>query len=220
MILVSVALTNVFGIGAICELVFAIITLLIGIFAFRIYRLTKSDNYRAFMFSFFFIATAYLFKSLINFLIYFEQAKPIAIASKLANISTFFAYGVIVHIVLMLIALLLLVNLVMKIKNRGVFVLLFILTFFPLVLTWMHYSIFYSLASVFLFILTVSFFKNYIKNKNKNAFYVGIAFLLIFIAHIFYILISVRTLFFVIGHVFEFLGYLVLLITYIRVLKK
>ena len=184
MVFTTLSLTSSFGIGAISEIVFAVITLLIGLYSFKVYRLTNKENYRTFSLAFFFIAAAYLFKSFVNLLVFFEYIKPGAVATKLIGISTLFGYGVIVHIILMMFALLLLINLVLKIKNRYVFLLLLVLSFFPLILTWMHYSIFYALASLFLFILTLHFLKNYLKVKRKNAMLVFIAFGFILLSHL------------------------------------
>ena len=218
--MVFLTLTNMFGIGAISEVLFAVVTLLIAFFAIKIYKLTRVDSYKLFGLGFIFIACAYLFKSLVNLFLFLEYVRPGAIASKLTDISTLFGYSIIVHIILMVLALLLLFNLVLKIKNRTVFLVLMILTFFPLVLTSMHYSIFYALASLFLVVLFAYYFRNYLKVRKKSALMVALGFGFIFLAHFLYIFIEYRNLYFVLGHISEFIGYLVLLIGFIKVLRK
>ena len=209
-----------FGVGALAQICFAIITLLIAFFALRIYKITKLENYQKFTLAFFFIAAAYLFKSFINLLFFLEFLNPGPAVETFSNLAGLYAYGSLVHIVLMLLALLILVNLILKIKNKKVFILLLILTFIPLLITNFSYSVFYLLASILLAILVIHFYHNYQRIKSRGALVVSFAFLFILIGQILFIFTSYTPHFFVWGHILEFLGYVALLFNYIMVLRK
>ena len=82
-----------------------------------------------------------------------------------------------------------------------------------------EYYIFYLTSLIFLGIISNRYYQNYKDNKENTSGMLATSFLIITLSQIFFIFANSAKHFYVVGEVIQLIGYIALLITFIRVLK-
>ena len=157
-----------FGYDIVLELFFAIITLTISRFAYKIYKLTNEKRTGLFSLSFFLISLSYIIQSVFNFLILLKLNETICIAVKILSIETFNIIGFNFSILLRILGFILLTFMTLKTKNNKI---LLLLIFTTLISIFTSQNILYSyslISSVYLIFILFYYIKNYNKNKNTK----------------------------------------------------
>lgn len=220
MVLVSLSPSWFYGYDIVLELFFAIISIMVTILAFKIYKKTSQKNVTLFGTSFLFIGVSYIIQSFINFLILSKLNENVCIVFKVQSVSLFNNLGILVHILFMTIGLCLLVYLTFKQEKIRILLLLILVSVFGIFLSKNILYTFYLFSTLFLIIISWYFISNYLKNKKINTLTIAIAFLFLLFGN-FHFLISVNhQLFYALGHVLELIAYILILINYSMVLKK
>ncbi len=214
-----------YGKDILIDIISIFVLLLISYFSMKYYKInSKNKNYIFFASSFWVIALAFIFKIITNFTLYYNivQTKHLGLLTvaynTLQSSNILFSAGFLLYRILMLIGLFMLYSLYAKNKTPNI-----ILTvYFILVLSYFSmstYYVFHATALIILLIITFQYWKNYKKEKQPNNKWLLYSFLLISLSQILFIFIGVTTLFYVIAELIQLLGYIVLLITFFKVLK-
>ena len=211
----------------IIDLVSAFVLSLIASFSVRYYKIDKKNkNYLYLAVSFFIIALSFLFKILTNFTLYYKVIEtkilgpyiltyPAVKASAILVILGFLAYRL-----LTLIGLYILYSLYQKNQPKSS---IFLIVFFILISTYFsefEYFIFHITSLVLLSIITLQFYNHYKKNKKSASVLVTASFAIIGISQIFSVFVNYNNLLYVIAELIQLVGYLILLTTFIRVLRN
>jgi len=122
--------------------------------------------------------------------------------------------------VLFIAGLITLTYMTFKTKNFEMYVLLLITTAISIIFSFNALSVFYILFYIFLAFILVYYLENYLKNKNKKTFFVLLAFGLLFLSSIHFMLPGDNVFYYMLSHFFELMAYLLILIDLIIIVRK
>lgn len=215
-----------------------IVALLIAGYSWRIYRISKENRYGYFSLAFVLIALASVFKIITQGLVYFIPWRDVATAvlpvsginpaTGINYSKIFFKAGFFMNMATMLGAWLLIFFISQKKGGRlkkyyevsQIALFIYLILLISVVANY-QYSVFYATSTVILGMTVLNYYKNYLNtDRNKNAFKVMIAFLLILLANIFFGFVIFSQNFYAVGEILLLGGFLLLLYTYHKIVKK
>lgn len=207
------------GYDILFEFVFAVISLILSIFAFRIYRITSETKSKLFGISFLLISISYFLQSMFNFLASSSINNSIcAVTSISTDIINY--YGNYAHFLFMIVGLATLLYMTFNIKHPEVLAFLVILSISSFIMSNNIFYTFYLLSTIYLVFITWHFVKNYFYKKQKLSLLVALAFSFLLFGSIHFFLSVDHQLFYIIGHFLELTAYILLLINFYMVQKK
>lgn len=208
--------------------IFSIIVLaLISVFSIKSYKLNKKNkNYLWFGTSFITLGVSFLFKILTNFTIYYN-----VIDTKTLGFFTFtyktiqtsdilFSIGFLCYMFLTLLGFFILYEIYQK-KHLKQDILLIL--FFIIVISYFStskYFIFHLTSFLFLLLISTNYLENYHKKRKITSKLLALSFLIITLSQLIFIFVNLNKLFYVIAELIQLVGYILLLFTFIGVLKN
>jgi hypothetical protein len=188
------------------------ITILIALLSYKAYTFTKEAKYKYFSTSFFLLGISFFVLSI------FSSILITHLSSSLDTFLVQFDYAFLIHMLLAFVAYMVLLILTLKVKSKTTMALLMSLVFLFALFSYQYYLKFHLVSLVLLFFLSVQYYNNYMEKKLGNARLVFISFYLLACAEVFLILFMYTTeIFYVVGRVLQFIGYLILFYTFLRV---
>jgi hypothetical protein len=209
-----------FGYSIILEVLFAIISLAVAIFAFRLYRLSDQKESKLFGVSFLMISISYALQSFFNFLIVSNLNADVCRAVNVSSIILFNMLGLYTYQVFMISGLAVLLFMTFRAQNNIPLFAVLSLTLANIATSSNPFSTFYLVASICLVFITMFYVRNYLEKKNFRRFLVAVAFTLLLVAksHLFF---SVsHQVYYLIAHVLELLAYGLILWNFYLVRKR
>ena len=209
-----------FGYDVFLEIGFAIISLLCGYYAVKIHKLTEQIPPKLFGISFFLISASYFVQSFVNFAIISKLNENMCMALRINDVVFLNTIGIAIHMILFISGLSLLTYMSLKIRSWRVFILIWLICLMSIIFSLNNLYIFYMIASLMLVFVCIHYLQIYLrKRKTRNLLsLVAFAFLLFSTLHF---IISVdHALFYMIGHILEFIAYILILINLLLALKK
>jgi hypothetical protein len=206
--------------GIIFGLAFAVITFLVSLYSFRVYRLSEQKKSGTFGIAFLFISISYFIQSLINFAIILELNEKVLNILEIRNLLTMDNIAIFFHMIFFTFGLITIIYMILGGKNRLLYVISLIISVLFIILSADSMAFFYILSSLLLIFILSDYAGNYFKNKNGKTFLVMVAFLCLLIGHLNFIFIESNQLIYVIGNFLELAAYILILINLIRVIKK
>ena len=202
------------------EVAFAIISLVVSIFAFRIYKKTSSRPVKLFGISFLLISISYFIESLLNLMIFFSLHRDVSTMMIISTIAAFEELGLFIHVIFMTIGLCILTYTTIKDKRLRFLWLILALTLLGIFASANTMYVFFLFASILLLFISWHFIVNFMKNRQTTSLLVAIAFIFLLFGKIHYLFSVNHQLFFAIGHILEFFAYVLILVNLYLVLKK
>jgi len=209
-----------FGLDSIFEFISVFITIFIGYYSYKLYKLVSDKKYFYFSLAFMFIAISFIAKAVIIMLIYLRFLEFDALVDKIDAVRTIKLLGFVVYMTILLTAYMVLLIINMRIKDRKLISLMLLIVVLSVIISSNMYAAFFIVSAILLIYVAHSYYKNYCKCKSKSSLVVLIAFSLIAISQFSFIFYFVNPIFYVIGHVVQLGGYLTLLGNLYLVLKK
>ncbi|MBU3923630.1 MAG: hypothetical protein KJ592_01820 [Nanoarchaeota archaeon] len=209
-----------FGYSIMFTLAFAIITLGLGLFAFKIHKLSEQKSTKLFGISFIFISLHYFIQSLLNFSIVSTLNQNICNIMKIDNINSLNTLGAYSHMLFFIMGLATLTYMTLKIENKTTYILLLILPIASIIFSQNKLYLFYAIASIFLIFIAIHYLKNYLKNRQFKTLLILIAFIFLLFGNLHFIFSVNHGVYYIIGHFLELVAYLLILLNFILVLKK
>ncbi|MEK6947119.1 MAG: hypothetical protein AABX32_05935 [Nanoarchaeota archaeon] len=204
----------------------ALVLLLIASFSVMYYKLNKKNkNYLYLAGSFFLIALSFLFKILTNFTIYYKVFVTRHLGDFILTYPTvqvsnvLFFVGFLLYRLLTLLGLYMLYSVYQKNQSKSN---IFLMVLFIIILTYfseLEYFIFHIIALALLVLITLQYYNTYKKNKQSASKFVTASFAIIGVSQIFSIFIFYDNVYYVVAELIQLVGYLILLMTFIRVLR-
>ena len=202
----------------------AFVLILIAVFVTRYYGIKKSRNHLYFAISFYLIALSFLSKILINFTIYYrvlhtqivgsiQYTQVILKSSEILAIS-----GLVFYRLLTLAGLFMLYSIYEKQSKANIALMAFFIVtsaFFSKE----DYYIFYILSFILLGIISNRYYQNYRKNRKKETGMLAASFAVITMSQIFFMFVNFTRHLYVAGEAMQLIGYTILLVTFVTVLK-
>jgi len=201
------------------EIFFAIITLIVGIYAFRVYRLTEERSSRLFGTAFFFIAISYIVQATLNFVVLERLEDAISSMINLKQVYLLNLLGSYAHALLFLVGIWILTYLTLKVKNSRVFTLMLCVLLLTIFFSANKIFMFYVLSSILLLFTVIYYFMNYLNNKKLNTLLVLIAMIFLLFGALHFMFAVEHEIYYVLGHILEFIAYLLMLINLLIILK-
>ncbi|HRZ85212.1 MAG TPA: hypothetical protein P5277_00345 [Candidatus Paceibacterota bacterium] len=200
------------------EAIFAIASGLISYFSFKVYNLSKQKESKWFGAGFFLISVSYVIWLIINLCLLRDNTQAVG-SINLEQIVFWWTFAIYSHLILFVTGVITLICSHFKKNKLKLFALLEVISLVSIYLSCNKGLSFYVISSIFLAYLAIIYFLQYLKKRKFNSFLSMIAFILLFISHVQFILASNNYLYYVFGHIVEFMGYLLLISQLIIILK-
>ena len=213
-----------YGKDIVIDVVSMLVLLLIAYFSIRYYEIDKRKNYLFLALSFVIMAVSFIFKIITNFTLYSSIIRTAQFGAltfiypSLQSSDILFTVGFLIHRILMLLGLLLLYSIYTK-TNRSS---LFIITYLILISTyfsWPAYYLFHLTSLIFLYFITLHYWNSYKRIKHDTNRWLLYSFSLITLSEIVFIFIGIEEELYVAAEAIQLLGYIALLVTFVKVLK-
>jgi hypothetical protein len=200
------------------HLVFAIITLIVSAFAFRIYRLSAQRQPRLFATAFFFISMAYFMSALLNFLLLTRLNENVCIALKVASASALTMIGTYIYLLLFSIGLITLTYMTLRVRSAKIYFLLTITALVSILMSAEPVPLYHLISSVMLVYIIIHYAFDYSNKKKPNAMLMLAAFALLLLGNVHLIFpITGSPAYYVFAHCLELIAYAFILINLILV---
>jgi len=208
-----------FGYDIVLELIFAVVTLLVSYYAFKVYKLSGQDQPKLFGISFLLISLSYIIQSIFNF-IFVDKLEDITSYQSIININILHALGVYSHILFFVLGLITLTYMTLKVKNIKISSLLFIIVLVALFFSSNVLYSFYLISSILLAYILLFYIINYWKNRQHKTILVLIAFAFLMFGNVHFIFSMNHSLYYVIGHLLGLIAYMLILANLVLVIRK
>ena len=206
------------GYDIVLHLLFAIVTLIVSIFAFRVYRLSAQRQPKFFATAFLFISMAYLVNAIMHFFIISKLNENVCSAFKLASVAVLELIGAYFYIVLFSIGLVTLTYMTLRVRSAKVYYLLLITVLISFLFTTEPLQLYHLLSSLLLVYIIIHYLINFLSKKKINALLMLAAFALLLLGNFHFIFsITGGEEYYVIAHFFDLIAYLLILLNLILV---
>ena len=207
-----------FNYSIILELSFFLITLFIGVYALKVYKLSGQRLSKLFGFGFIMISLSYIFGIITNFIFIYKIStlQPI----RLTTYVTLTHLALYLHILFFLTGLVTLVYMATNLKNFNTFSLLLALAIIPITLTPSKLTTFQILSSILLIYINGYYLTRYLANESKKNLLVLTSFMLLLIVNITLIFAVQNGTYYVVADLISLIAYSLLLIKLIRIQKN
>ncbi len=196
------------------ELVFALITLGISAYSFKLAKIARNKSYFIFSAGFLLLSAGYGVRTLFNFLIYYDLIPRTALTTDWIHFAGFYMSSI-----LLLGGLVLLLSTVFRVRDIRPTIILYFTSIIAFLFSNNRPVLLFLLSFLFLSMIIYHHAKNFWHNGNGTAFMVLSAFVLVLIGQLNF-LFRFNPLFYVFGHIAELLGYIILLFAIIKISRK
>jgi hypothetical protein len=207
------------------DIVSIIVLLLIGFFSIRYYRLDrKNRNYLSLGASFLLLASAFIFKVLTNFTIYYHELEVQRVGLSVIAYQTveasyiLFYLGFLLHRMMFLFGLYVLYSIYQPQEKPNIVLMVYFI-FISAYFSEMAYYVFHITALVFLFFITLQYYRNYRENRMPTSRMLLASFLAIAVSQLLFVFVEFSQTFYVIAEFIQLAGYIVLLLMLVTVLR-
>ncbi|MEK6889079.1 MAG: hypothetical protein AABW80_03140 [Nanoarchaeota archaeon] len=208
-----------FGLDITLEIIFGLITLLVSIFAFNIYKTSKERSIGLLSLSFLFISLSYLTWAFVNLVIAPTLVDKLRIIT-LGTVPKAFILAIYTHYGLFILGLVTLAYTTFQVKKIRIYYVLSIISILVVVVS-VNKLITSRIVSAFLlFFITYHYFKEWRNKRNKRALWIFGSFFLLTLGSIDFIFSANFYATYVIGHILEFGAYSLILGGLIHLLRK
>jgi hypothetical protein len=212
-----------------------LVALFIAMYSWRIYKINKENRFGYFAFAFILVTLGFLFKIFTSGVVYYTPVRDTvlnvlrpAVGEHLSLTYLYYRAGFFLQMIALLGAWLLIFFVSQKPRQRlqrfdevTQIALYIYFVFLISVVSNFEYYVFYLTSSVLLGLIILNYYKNYLNtNKNKKAYLVMLSFLFVLIGNLFFIFVFLFKDLYVIGEMFQLIGFLILLYTYHKIIKR
>jgi cation transport ATPase len=186
----------------------SLVAFFISFFSYKTYKLTGEKKYAYFSLGFLFLSIGLILHAVGNLSFYLGIEKCMEIRCNPPQQFLFLAH--ILHLILTFFAYNIIILIYFKVKEKTLIVLAFIEAFLLALLTFNSYF-FNVVGFMFMAFIVYGAYRNYVKDKNKNALLALIAFILIALSHVLFIFNSMMT-----AYLCLFAGFLSFLLIFLK----
>jgi hypothetical protein len=209
-----------FNYGIMFQIAFAIITLFVSIYSFRVYRLSGQKKSRTFGVAFLFISISYFIQSFINLAILAELNEKVFSVIEFRNLITMDNIAIFFHMIFFIFGLVTLIYMILGGKNRLLYIISLAVSTLFVFASADSMAFFYVFSSLLLIFILTDYVGHYFRNKDGKTFLVMLAFVFLLIGHLNFIFLVNNPILYVVGNLLELAAYLLILVNLIRVIKK
>ncbi len=207
------------GLDSALEVLFALISLFVAVYSFRIYKMSGQRGLKLFGISFSLISLSYFIWAILNIFI-LDKLKDGIIGIPLEHLASLSSIGFAAHIILFTVGLATLAYTTFRIKNYRVYLLLIVLTVMSIAISINKVMAFYIVSSLLLLSIVSYYSLECNPKKNPKSIMVLLAFISIFASTVILIFATRSYLYYVLAHALELLAYLLILASLVLTLKN
>ncbi len=214
------------GIDCIFEVVAVIVTFLIAMYVYKLYKFSKDRQYQYFSYAFLAIAFSFIFKILTNITIYGEVLEKHShglyhLTFKIIQrVDLLYTAGHLLHRFLFLMGLLGIFCIIGKLWSPKQIILNIFLISLVTIFSAYKYFAFYLTSTLILAFIVHSLYKNHKAVCNKKTFCITTAFYILLISQIAFIFVVLSKYIYVVAEVIQLAGFVMLLAYYYMLAKK
>jgi len=215
-----------YGYDALFELVSIASVILIAYLSIKSYRFSRDKKFKYLALSFFLIGLSFIIKILTNIITYSgplikdKMGFFIMTAEAIEKLTITYTVGYLLYRISILMGFFILLSLALKIKDSRQILLFTYLLIISTIFSSLQYFIFHITCTIMLVFITSYFYNNYMKKRTESRLTLALSFFLIMLSQVVFIFVIFNNSIYVIGEVFQLLGYLILLYTYLLMLNK
>ncbi|NJL44022.1 MAG: hypothetical protein HC945_01715 [Nitrosarchaeum sp.] len=210
----------VFGYDIILELLFGAITLVLGLTALKVYRLSGQRETKLFSAAFILISISYFVWALLNIIGFFRLSGAVCEALAIDDAKTLAAIGLMLHMLLYLAGIVTWTFMTFRTENNRVLTLLIVLTSAWLVLAYEKFWVFHVLIAILFVYLMIHYFSLFLKKPGRKTFLMLLAVFLLFLGSANFIFSIGYPVYYAVGHLFELSAYALILAELYFVMRK
>lgn len=212
------------GIDTLFELISIVVSFLISLFSYKIYRFTSQRKYFIFSLAFLLIALGLSFKIVSNFVVFYQTVEKsfyglftitYTRSFNFINLVALFLYRF-----LTLTSFLMIFTNILNLREKRIITLLLFFGFIATVFSNYAYFVFHLALLLILGFISHHYFKNSKIKKSRSSFMVMVSFFTLFLSQLMYIFYAVDKGFYAFAETLQLIGFLFLLFAYISVLRK
>lgn len=208
------------GYNSLFEMIFFIVTFMVGIYALRIYTLSSLRDSKLFGISFLMLSGAYLIQSTLNFAASYSMSVGACHNSSLFSMHSLSALGIYLNVILFTAGLVTLAYMALRIKNFAAYSFFLAATLVVILFSSNILYIFFAVSSILLVYILFYYMRNYLKTRKKTQLIVFVAFLFLLFAKIHFIFSLDHGSFYVAGHILEFIAYALIFVSLIAIIRR
>jgi hypothetical protein len=216
-----------FGIDSFFEFLSLAIIALISIYCYWCYvKWDAPKSYQFMSYAFLAMVLGFFFKIMTNITVVYENITHQEVGPLLLTITSvkqsdiFLLVGTSLFYFLFLLGLLIVFLVVYKQYDKHTTLLLLyfiaIITFF----SQYSYLVFYLTTTTLLGLIFNKYWKNFLKKKSKNSLLLALSFFTLIISHLIFVFVFVNLQLYVVAETLQLFGFILLLLTFISVIKK
>lgn len=208
-----------FGYDIALELLFGVITLLIALYSFKIYRLSAQRGCRTLGFAFLFMSLGYFIWSLLNLYVSSQLALNV-FDIPLRRLSSLASLGAWAYIGFFVAGYATLAYMTLPARSERSYTVFVTLSLLVVVFALKKALAFYFVSSFLLFIVLVHYFSIYVQRKHPGTLLMLLSFFFIFLGNLDFIFAILHEFHYFVGHVLHFIGYMLALAGLISLLRS
>lgn len=206
--------------GIAFEIFFALATLLVAWYALKIYNISKQKELRRFGIGFLLISISYSIWAFMNVSILTQISEGIKeLELNLSNLWLMSTISFYAHAIVYISGLVFLAYAMLKFDSRKFLILVWALCMATVLSCSTNYFVVYVISSVLIGFIILCYCDECRKSRNKTIRVLVVAFILLFVANIEFILAGNNPVHYVIRHILELAAYLIILTSLIKVIK-
>ncbi|MEK6898797.1 MAG: hypothetical protein AABW79_01745 [Nanoarchaeota archaeon] len=207
-----------FGFDIALEMLFAFITFFVAAYALYMYRISAERDCKLLGFGFISIALSYVTWGILNFFLLtsLDNSNRVLVIENLNILGFFVLYG---HIIFMLAGLATLAYLTFKTRSYRVYSLFVSLPIIMVIFSKNAALSFYFVSALLLFYITLHYMIKYSSRKRQTTLFVLIGFIFLLIGAVGFTFATLFNGSYVAGHMLQLLGYLFILIGFIKTVR-
>lgn len=207
------------GFDVALQAMFAIITILVSFKAFRVYKISSQRQVKLFSISFLMISVCYLAQAILSFAILSKIDDKIVSIADIISIIGLNSYGVYIHMILFMLALITLAYMTLDINSPKTYVLLCVISFISIAFTQDKLFLVYVVSLVMMFYIFVHYIGNYLNSRRAQTLIVMIAFAALLASSIYSIMSMNHEWDYAITYILTFIAYILILVNLMMVGK-
>lgn len=208
-----------FGYDIAFEILFGVITLLIALYSFRIYRLSCQRECRLLGGGFLLISLGYFTWSALNLYVA-NQLDSSALEIPLRQVTSLAALGVWAHVGFLVGGAATLAYMTLPARSERAYTIFVTLSLLVVVFALKKALAFYFVSSFLMFIVLSHYFMTYLKYRHRGTLLMFFAFFFVFLGNVDFIFATLHPLHYFVGHVFHFIGYIFAFVSLLSVLRS
>ncbi|MFH1174939.1 MAG: hypothetical protein V1725_07435 [archaeon] len=199
------------GFDILFQIAFAIVALLVSIYAFKVYKLSGQQASKIFGIGFLLIFISYFLQLLLNIIVLVQLNDEICNMIQLKDVALLYNIGVYTHLFFFILGLGVLSFISVHLEGWKARTLLLIIIFTALLLSINGFLMYYLLSSILLAFLVIHYGQNYARHRRKHTLLVLIGFVFLLLGSIYFMFSSERGLFYVLGNALALVAFILIL---------